>query len=450
MTQRHSTQSRTIANYSALAESPDHELALDCIEAGIEAARPDSVVAESVRVDGDTLHVADATYDLAAYDEVVVLGGGNAAAHVSRALERVLGDHIAGGAVVTDDPVDTERVDVLPGDHPVPSERGVESASRLLDLAETVDEGTLVLAVITGGGSALMAAPADGISLTDLQATTDALLACGASIHEINAVRKHLSALKGGQLARRLAPARVATLVLSDVTGNDLDVIASGPTVPDSSTYDDALAAVEGYDLDVPASVHERLERGAAGDRPETPGADDRAFDTVSTHILADGYTAIQAARDLAERAGYTPVVLSSTVRGEACEAARTHVAIAEEAARSGNPVEPPAVLLSGGETTVTLSGEGGSGGPNQEFALSAAIETAGDATIATVDTDGIDGATDVAGALVDAETVADANEASAALAANDAHTYLDDVGATIETGPTGTNVNDLRVVVVR
>ncbi|AGB32999.1 Hydroxypyruvate reductase [Natrinema pellirubrum DSM 15624] len=441
-----------IEDRDRLASSEAREAALACVEAGIEAGRPRTVVREAVSLAGETLRVADATYDLSAYDEVRVLGGGNAAAHVAAALEGVLGDRLDGGVVVTDDPVETDRVTVREGDHPTPSERGVAGTRALLEAANAASEDTLVLAAITGGGSALMAAPAGDVSLSDLQSTTDALLESGADIGEINAVRKHLSALKGGRLARRAAPATVAGVILSDVVGNDLSVIASGPVAPDASTFDDALAVLERYGIDAPDAVRERLERGAAGEVAETPGPDDPAFERVSNHIVADGMTVLEAARDAAIERGYEPLVLSSRVRGEAREAATTHVAIAEEIRATGTPLEPPAVVLSGGETTVTVRGDG-SGGPNQEFATSAALSLAEretDVAVAAVDTDGIDGATDAAGALVDRATVEDPDAARAALADNDVYPYLESRNGLVCTGPTGTNLNDLRVLVVR
>ncbi|WP_226481241.1 glycerate kinase type-2 family protein [Natrinema amylolyticum] len=452
-----------IEDRDRLASSEARAVALDCLEAGIEAGHPRTVVRDAVTLEDDTLRVADATFNLSEYDEIVVIGGGNAAAHVATALEDVLGDRIDGGVVVTDDPVETERVTVREGDHPVPSERGVDGARAVLEAADSATEDTLVLAAITGGGSALMPAPAGDVSLADLQSTTDALLASGADIHEINAVRKHLSVLKGGRLARRTAPATVVSLILSDVVGNDLSVIASGPVAPDASTFDDALAVLERYGIDASDAVADRLERGAAGEIDETPGLDDAVFESVSNHVIADGMTVLEAASDAAAERGYEPLVLSSRVRGEARDAAAIHVAIAEEARATGTPVSPPAVILSGGETTVTVRGDG-TGGPNQEFATSAALEieggggdengaesgSTGGITVAAVDTDGIDGATDAAGALVDGTTVADPDAAREALAENDVYPYLESRDGLLFTGPTGTNLNDLRVLVVR
>ncbi|WP_254271007.1 glycerate kinase type-2 family protein [Haloarcula marina] len=447
-----------IRNRDTLPATPSATLALDCLEAGIEAADPRRVVSERVSLSGDVLRVQDSAYDLSAFDRVLVLGGGNAAGYVAAALETVLGDRIDDGAVVTDNPVETDRVRVLDGDHPVPTASGVESTRQMLELAESAGPNDLVLAVVTGGGSALMAAPADPVELADLQAVTESLLGAGASIDEINAVRKHLSAIKGGRLAHRLGDARVAGLLFSDVIGDDLSVIASGPLVADDTTYEDALDVVETYDLDVPSAVRRRLTDGADGTYPETPKAGDPALDGVEIHVLANNDTALSAAAEVAEERGYTPLVLGSRVRGEAREAGKVVVGIAESAAAVGEPVDPPGVLLSGGETTVTIRGDGdGRGGPNQEFALSCAIErhgavargSADDVVVASADTDGIDGNSAYAGALVSGGTVDDRTAARRALAENDAEGYLDANDALVETGPTTTNVNDLRVVVV-
>ena len=451
----------SIERRDALARTPTHDVVLDCLVAGIEAAHPETLVAEALSVDGSVLTVSPVDgatddgsptdYDLDAYDDVVLLGGGNAAGTLASALESMLGDRLSGGVIVTDDPSETARVDVLAGDHPVPSERGVTHTRRLLDRAEAADEDDLVIAAITGGASALLAAPVPSLSLFDLQAVTRELLASGATIDEINAVRKHCSAIKGGQLARTAAPATVVTLVVSDVVGDDLSVIGSGPTVPDPSTYADALAVLDRYDLDVPGSVREHLQAGVAGDCPETPTATDPAFDRTSTHVIGSGRTALAAAREAAAEREYTPAVLASGVRGEARESALTHVAIAEECHATGEPVSPPAVLLSGGETTVTLGDDPGTGGPNQEFATSSAValtDAGEEIIVASVDTDGIDGSTDVAGAIVDGTTLS-ASAGRDALDGNDTHSLLADAGALVRTGPTGTNVNDLRVIAV-
>jgi hydroxypyruvate reductase len=438
-----------ITNRESLVSTPAHDIALACVEAGIEAAHPKAVLAETVSYEDEHLTVDEQTYDLREYDEVIVLGGGNIAGQVAVALEEVLGNRISNGVVVTDDPTDTTHVQVLEGDHPLPSTRGTDGAERVLECAEAADESTLLLAVIGGGGSALLPAPTGDVSLGDLRAVTDDLLASGASIHEINAVRKHLSDIKGGRLAAAAAPATVVGLVFSDVVGNDLDVIASGPIAPDSSTFADARDVLRRYDVATPETVDQHLKRGMCGKLDETPTAGSHVFDRVETHILADGMTALTAARDTARASGYETAILSSRVQGEARDAAAFHAAIIEQIHSTGDPVEPPVILFSGGETTVTLTGDG-AGGPNQEFALQSALELPESSVVASVDTDGIDGATEVAGAIVDASTCA-GTEAKArnALANNDTYSYLQSAGALIETGPTGTNVNDLRVIVI-
>ncbi|MFC7186698.1 glycerate kinase type-2 family protein [Halorubrum yunnanense] len=463
-----------------LVRTPAHGVALDCLAAGVAAARPDRLIESAVTVRDGTLRVegagtaagdgsddAVAGYDLADYDRVLLLGAGKASAEVAAALAEVLesgGREIAAGVVVTEDPETRPSpagVEVLPGDHPVPSDRGVEGARRVLDLAERAGSDDLVLAAITGGGSALLAAPAEPISPGDLRELTEALLACGASIDEINAVRKHCSAVKGGRLARVTAPATVVTLAVSDVIGDPLDAIASGPTVPDPSTYADALAVLDRYDLGVPDSVRERLRAGDAGEREETPTAGDPAFDRGRAFVVGNGRTALNAAADAAAERGYEPLVLAAGVRGEAEDAGATHAAIAEECAVRGSPAEPPAVLLSGGETTVTLGDADGTGGPNAEFAASAGLalaegplggagddERAASIVVASADTDGIDGPTDAAGGIADATTL-DPDAARDALDRHDVYPLLDEAGALLRTGPTGTNVNDLRALVV-
>ena len=441
----------TFENRERHGRSPAHELALDCLAAGIEAARPERAVERhlSLSTDGGVLRVRDEAYDLADYDRVLVLGGGKAAGGLARALSALLGDRIDGGAVVLDAPEDLDRVEVHVGGHPVPDEGSVAGARRLLELAGTADRETLVLAPVTGGGSALLAAPAEGVSLGELRAVTESLLASGASIDEMNAVRKHCSAIKGGGLARACGGATVVGLLVSDVVGDDPAVVASGPTVPDPSTFADARAVIERYGVDAPESIRERIERGTAGEVAETPGPDDPVFSRVSNHVLVGGHTAIEAAREVAEERGYGTRLLSARLRGEAAAAGLTHVAVAEEALDTGEPVGVPGVVLSGGETTVTLGEDPGEGGPNQELALRAAIELPEGAVLASVDTDGRDGGSDAAGALVDAATVDDADEAREALAGHDAGPFLDSRDALLRSGRTGTNVNDLRVLVV-
>ncbi len=438
-----------IDDRSALVASPRHAVALDCIEAGIERALPERVVATSVRLDGNVLSVGETAVDLTAYSAIVVVGGGKGAGQLAAAIEGLLGDRIETGVVVTDAVTETTHIEQVEAAHPVPDERGQAGGARVLETVRDADAETLILAAITGGGSALLPAPAGEVGLADLQAVTDRLVRSGATIEEINAVRKHLSATKGGRLAQAAAPARVVGLVISDVVGNRLDVIASGPLSPDPSTYDEAQAVLRAYDIAIPDSVRRRLTAGAAGDVSETPTAGDEAFSSVSVQVLVDGLAALHAAAGAAADHGYDPIVLSSRIRGEARESAKTHVGIAAEIAASGTPIEPPAVVLTGGETTVRVEGNG-EGGPNQEFALSGAIELdESEICLAAVDTDGIDGSTAAAGAIVTSADGTPTAAAHAALRANDANSFLAGTGSLIHTGPTGTNVNDLRVLVV-
>ena len=436
-----------IADRDRLAATPSHDVAMSCLKAGIEAATPERVLRESLSVEEGFLTVAGSEYDLAAYDSVVVLGGGKAADVVARELEGHLEGYLDRGLVVSTSPVDTDTVETVEGSHPIPDADSLEGARRVFQRARDLGEGTLVLAPITGGGSALLALPAGDITLVDLQETTEELVESGASINEINAVRKHCSAIKGGGLARAAAPATVVSLLFSDVVGDDPGVIASGPTAPDETTYEDALEILDRYDVGVPSVVRDHLEAGAAGEREETPAAPG-VLGHVDNHVLADAWTALSAARDVASEAGYEPLVVSSRVRGEATEAALSQLAIAEECAATGTPVEPPAVLLSGGETTVTVMGNG-DGGPNLEFTLRVAVEQPEGIVCASVDTDGEDGGTEVAGAIVDDETLSNPQRGRAALLENDALPALEESDAVIETGPTGTNVNDLRVFVI-
>ncbi|WP_114576388.1 glycerate kinase [Saliphagus sp. LR7] len=439
-----------IENRERLERTPAYEVALDCLAAGIDAAHPRRVVGDALSLSGTELRVTDVgdettAYDLSGFERVVVAGGGNAAGHLAGALSDLLGDRIAGGAVVTDDPTAAGPIEVLPGDHPYPSERGVESTRRVLEVAERAGPEDLVIAPITGGGSALLVAPAGALTVADLQELTEKLLESGAAIDEINAVRKRCSAVKGGGLAAAAAPARVLGVVMSDVVGDDPGTIASGPVSPDEIPDDEAWGVLDRYGIEAPA-VREHLI-GKRGD-PGGAGADIERTDVC---LIASSRTALDAARSAAGKRGYEPLVLSSRVRGEASEAGRFHAAIAEESRESGDPVPAPAVFLSAGETTVTVAGEPGIGGPNGEFALAAAIDLAGreGVVVGSVDTDGIDGASDAAGAIVDGETVTDRERAREALERNDVQTLLAEAGAVIRTGPTGTNVNDLRVVVV-
>jgi hydroxypyruvate reductase len=380
---------------------------------------------------------------------VLVLGCGKASAAMAAAAEAVLGDRISGGFVVVKDgcAVPVPKVEVTEAGHPVPDARGLAASARLLELARGAGEDDLVLFLVSGGGSALTPAPASPITLAEKQEVTRLLLASGATIGELNAVRKHLSRFKGGQLARAAAPASVLTLALSDVIGDPLDVIASGPTAPDPTTFADAreVLARRGLAGRVPASVAARLEAGLRGEIEETPKPGDRLFGRVTNAVIGNNALIADAAVAAATRLGYRPHLATRELQGEAREVARDLVARARR-------LEPPACLIAGGETTVTVKGKG-RGGRCQEFALAAALELlpADRMTVLAAGTDGTDGPTDAAGAIIDADSVARGTRAGGdahrALADNDAYRFLAASRDLIVSGPTRTNLLDLYVV---
>ncbi len=439
---------------SILARNPTaRRRYLEIMQAALDAVDPYAAVQAHLRVAEGTLWVGDRPFALNKLRRIVVIGAGKAGAPMARAVEDVLGDAITAGLVVVKlgHGAPTARIEIVEASHPIPDEAGVAAGARVLDLAAGAGANDLVLALISGGGSALLEAPA-GISLADLQGMTDSLLACGATINEINCLRKHMSRIKGGQLARAVSPAALATLVLSDVVGSPLDVIASGPTVPDGSTWADAWAVVEKYALaeELPAAVMARLRAGVRGEVPDTPKAGDSIFDRAVTQIVGDNRVAALAACRRAQELGYHALLLTTYLEGEAREVARLAVALAREAVASGQPAPAPACLILGGETTVTLGSAPGTGGRNQELALAAALGIAGHEriTIASLATDGSDGPTDSAGGLVDGATVRLGEEsgldAGAMLRRHDAYPFLQATGDLLVSGPTQTNVNDL------
>lgn len=399
---------------------------------------------------GDCLIVGGDTIDLSRVRRVLVLGFGKAGAPMARAVEEALGDRIGEGFVVVKDghTLPTRRVQLAEAGHPVPDARGVAAAARLVELAESAGPEDLVLVLISGGGSALTPAPASPVTLEEKQAVTRLLLGAGATINELNAVRKHLSRLKGGQLARAAAPARVVALALSDVIGDPLDVIASGPTAPDPTTFADALQvlAARGVRDRAPRAVVDRLLAGTRGELPETPKPGDRLFERVTTRVIGNNALVTDAARAEAERLGYATTLATRSLEGEARVMARAFV-------REGREMVAPACLLAGGETTVTVRG-GGRGGRCQEFALAAALALDADEDVAVLaaGTDGTDGPTDAAGAVVDVCTVDRARVAGldpvAALEDNDAYRVLAATGDLVITGPTNTNLLDVYVLV--
>jgi len=428
--------------------------------AALEAVEPGEAVRRAVRREGETLLVSERRYDLSDYDRAWIVGGGKAGAPMAAALWALLGDRVAGGSVNVKyghllPPGQTcGPVTIVEAGHPTPDAAGQGGATRIVETVAELTPRDLVLVVISGGGSALMPLPAEGISLADKQAVTGALLRCGATIVEMNAVRKHLSAFKGGQLARRAQPATVISLILSDVVGNPLDVIASGPTVPDTSTFSDAWHVLEKYDLldEVPPPAVARLRAGCDGDIPDTPKSGDPIFKRVQTVVIGSNEIAAQAAVAKARQLELNSLLLSTFIEGEAREVAKVFAGIGKGMVRHGWPLSPPACLVAGGETTVTIQGQG-KGGRNQELALAAALAIEGwdDLCVVGLATDGTDGPTDAAGAVAWGDTVALARakglDAEAHLADNDSYSFWTALGDIIMTGPTNTNVNDLILV---
>jgi hydroxypyruvate reductase len=434
------------------------EVVIRVMQAALAAVEPGEAVRRALRRDGDRLTVGDRSFDLSAYERVIVVGAGKASAPMAAAVEDVLGEKVADGLVVVKHghTHPTKTVQLREASHPIPDESCVNGTAELVSLLETTGPKDLVVVALSGGGSALMLLPAEGISLADMQQTTDLLLRAGATINELNTIRKHLERAKGGGLARLAAPSDVLALVLSDVVGNPLDVIASGPTVPDTSTFEDTCAILERFGVwdRLPANVAARLDAGRKGEIPDTPKPGDPLFDRVHTVVVASNELAAEAAVRQAESEGLNALLLSTYVEGEAREVAKVVAALAREETARNRPLARPACLILGGETTVTVKGTG-IGGRNQELALAASLKIAGldDVIVAALATDGNDGPNDATGALVDGSTLARARakglNPDAYLANNDAYTFFDALGDLLVTGPTNTNVNDLLFVFV-
>lgn len=448
-----------------------HDALNAVIHAALQRADSAEIIRRCLQLDGDVLRIVteseDHSFDLSVYRRIFVVAAGKAGGRMARALEEVLGKRIDRGMAVTKygHAEKLSRIELAEAGHPVPDEAGVAAARKIEELLEDADEETLVITLISGGGSALLVSPfrdsRHELTLGDMQEVTQLLLSCGAAIQEINCVRKHLSNVKGGRLARLIAPARSVNLILSDVVGDEPSSIASGITAPDPSTYAQALEILRRYEVEkqLPETARKIIHDGAAGRIPETPKEGETSFDQVYNVVIGSNSQALQAAADAARQRGYAPVILTARLEGEAREVARIFPAIARDITGSRMLASPPVVVLAGGETTVTIRDEEGKGGRNQELALAVLREfvrapDAFDSVIfASVATDGNDGPTDAAGGFVDAGLARRAGEDSAslekALAHNDSYRYLNDLGALIRTGPTNTNVCDIQILLV-
>jgi len=430
---------------------------LAIFRAGLEAVDPYNATTRALRLSGEELQVRERSFRLKDFKRIVVVGAGKGSAPMAQAVEEVLGERLEGGLVIVKYgyTAPLERVTLVEAGHPIPDEAGQRGAKNLLEMLTGLGKDDLVVCLLSGGGSALLPAPVEVVSLGEKQETTKILLESGASIHEINAVRKHLSRIKGGWLAKTAAPATMITLVLSDVIGDDLDVIASGPMVGDRSTFSDCLQIIEKYHLEykIPTTVKDHLHKGAAGSVPETPKPDDPIFRTAYHLIVGSNILCLEAAERKAQEMGYHTLILSSCIEGETREAAKVHGAILKEILTSGRPLASPACVISGGETTVTIRGKG-KGGRNQEFVLACGMDIAGwqGAAVFSAGTDGTDGPTDAAGAFADWHMVERALamdlDPSAALRKNDSYPFFEKLGDLVITGPTNTNVMDVRILI--
>ncbi len=432
--------------------------ACQIFRASLRAVDPAEAVRRHLLCEGGHLLAGGASYPLDSIERIVLVGAGKASGAMAEAVEGIVGDRIADGlvTVTAGQSFPTRRVRLQPAGHPIPDEAGLRGAETILSLLSSAGERDLVIALISGGGSALLPLPVTGVRLADKQEMTRQLLACGATIKESNVIRKHLSRMKGGRLAAAAAPAHLIALILSDVVGDPLDAIASGPTAPDGSSYADAWAIVQKYDLErtAPLAVLRHMRAGLRGEAPETPKPQDPLFAKVRNIIVGSNLQALKGAASRARALGLSPLILSSSVEGDTREVARVHAALAREVRATGNPLPPPACLISGGETTVTLRGKG-QGGRNQEFVLVAALEIEGiqDVVVFSAGTDGADGPTDAAGAIADGATVLRARSLGLdpvrVLDDNDSYHLFQRLGDLVVTGPTNTNVMDIRLILV-
>jgi glycerate-2-kinase len=432
---------------------------MDILKTAVEAVHPADAVRRHLKVIGRRIKCDDLELDLDRFTNIFVVGGGKACGAMAVSVEALLGDHISGGVVNvlrgTEGFYKLDKIMLNGASHPIPDEGGLEGVGRMLSILDKAGEDELIIVLVSGGGSAMMTYPADGIGLSEVRRITDLLLRGGAAINELNSVRKHISAVKGGQMAKRAYPATVLSLILSDVVGDPLDTIASGPTAPDPTSHGDAINVIKRYEIwnETPESIRRRLEGGLRGEIEETPKTGDRVFERVHNVVVGSNLTAAKAGVERASALGYHTMLLSTRIEGEASQVGRAFAGVAQEIAATGNPLQRPAAVIIGGETTVKVRGSG-LGGRNQELALGATTKIEGlEAVVATLATDGIDGPTEAAGAVVDGSTMNRARamglEAVRFLDENDSYGFFKSIGDAFLTGPTGTNVNDLTLILV-
>jgi len=431
------------------------EYAKEIFYHGLKQVDPVVAIKKYVRRNGHKLIVNGNDFDLVNYNNIYVIGMGKASAAMAKGLEEVLGTMITGGIINVKygHSLPLENIKVIEASHPVPDKSGVKGTYEIVDLLKQTNEKDLIFCLISGGGSALLPAPPEPITLEDKQKLTDELLKCGAKIHEINIIRKQLSNTKGGKLAHLAYPSTLISLILSDVIGDDLDIIASGPTAPDTSCTEDCYKIIDKYRLNecIPNSIKSYFEQK---NNEQIPHPRHPCFENTHNIIIGSNIQALLGAKEKAVELGFETVLLSSFIEGETEDVAKVHTAIVKEIISTGNPINIPACILSGGETTVSIEHDG-LGGRNQEFALAAAIEieNIGNVLVLSAGTDGTDGPTDAAGAFADGSTVKRASEAGMDacyyLARNDSYNFFETLSDLFITGPTYTNVMDMRIILI-
>jgi glycerate 2-kinase len=429
----------------------------------LSAVEPSKILKDRIRIEKDHLLIkmdenSEKIFDLKSFDKIFLVGTGKASNSMAQAVEEILGDWMTKGLITTKygHLLPLKKTEIIEAGHPIPDQNGYEGAKKIKNLLKKSGPKDLVLFLLSGGGSALLPFPADGIGLKEKQEVTQLLLDCGADIKEINTIRKHISQMKGGWLAKWAYPSTVIGFILSDVVGDQLDVIGSGPTVPDPSTFEEVWEIIKKYDLlnEISPSIQKHLQLGKGGEKEETPKPGEVVFEKVYNSLIGSNILALRAAEKEAKFLGFNTLILSSSIVGETRESALFHSAIAKEVISSGNPIPTPACILSGGETTVTIKGTG-LGGRNQEFALAGAIEISGIEKVVLLSggTDGTDGPTDATGAVADHTTVGRANsmgmDPKAYLKDNNAYPFFKKLGDLLITGPTHTNVMDVRILLV-
>lgn len=441
------------------SSSPLRKELLYILENILRNINPVEAVRKNLKVKNNNLKIKNLTIDLSEIENIYVVGGGKATLRMVYAVNQILQNKITGGviAVKKSGKEDTGKIEVIEAGHPIPTSDGIRAAKKIMDIAKKVTGRDLVINLISGGGSALLSAPEKDITLTELQKTTELLLSSGASINEINAIRKHCSGIKGGRLSELACPARIVSLIISDVVGDDLSTISSGPTYPDNTTYNQALQVIKYYDLEkkIPDSVLTLLRSGAKSKIPETPSHNSKIFERTFNFIIMNNLEALKIGKKTAEESGYNSMILSSLIQGDSRSAGNFHAAVSNEIIKSSHPISPPAIIFSGGETTVKLGGYGNNkGGPNQETVLGFGeiIKNSIDSPVfLSIDSDGIDGNSELAGGIMGgSKRNYSMSELKDSLKKHSSSSFLKNINGGIVTGETGTNVNDIRITGIK